>query len=108
MQTPLVWDDLVYSCSDRGVLKVYGAKTGRLEYTQRLESRPIGFTSSPVAAGGRIYFVSEEGEVQVLRAGPRYELLATNRLGELTLSSPAISENALYFRTRHHVVAVGE
>jgi outer membrane protein assembly factor BamB len=108
MQTPLVWDDLVYSCSDRGVLKVYGAKTGRLEYTQRLESRPIGFTSSPVAAGGRIYFASEEGEVHVLKAGPRYELLATNKLGDLTLSSPAISENALYFRTRHHVIAVGE
>jgi outer membrane protein assembly factor BamB len=108
MQTPLVWEDLVYSCSDGGALKVYAAKTGQLEYTQRLDSRRIGFTSSPVAAGGRIYFASEEGEVHVLKAGPKFELLAVNKLGDLTLSSPAISENVLYFRTRRHVVAVGE
>jgi len=108
MQTPLVYDDLLYSCSDRGVLKVYDAKTGALRYTQRLGSGQTGFTSSPVAAGGKIYFASEEGEVYVLKTGPRYELLAANRLGEIAMASAAVSENVLYYRTRGHVVAVGE
>jgi outer membrane protein assembly factor BamB len=108
LQTPLVAAELVYSCSDRGVLKVYAAKTGELKYTQRLGSGKTGFTSSPVAAGGRIYLAGEEGEVQVLKAGPVYELLATNPLGELILASPAIARDTLYFRTRRHVVAIGE
>lgn len=108
MQTPLVVDDLIYSCSDRGVLRVYAAKTGEPRYTQRLGDGKTGFTASPVGAGGKIYFASEEGEVLVLKAGPAYELLGSNRLGGLTLASPAVSENALYFRTRGHLVAVGE
>jgi outer membrane protein assembly factor BamB len=108
MQTPLVVGDLLYSCSDGGVLKVYAAKTGELQYSQRLGSGRTGFTSSPVAAGGRIYLSSEEGEVLVIQAGPKVDLLATNRLGDLVLSSPAIASDTLFFRTRRHVVAISE
>ncbi|MBI3856148.1 MAG: hypothetical protein HY293_10715 [Planctomycetes bacterium] len=108
MQTPIVVGDLIYSCSDRGVLKVYDARTGQPQYTQRLGSGQTGFTSSPVAAGGKIYLASEEGEVFVVQAGPRYEALALNRFGEIVMSSAAVSENVLYYRTRGHVVAVGE
>jgi len=108
MQTPLIVEDYVYSCSDRGVLKVYEAASGQLQYTQRLGSGGTGFTSSPVAAGGRVYFAGEEGEVYVVKAGPRYELLGVNRLAEIVLASPAIAGNALYYRTRGHVLSIGE
>lgn len=81
MQTPLIFDDLLYSCSDRGVLKVYDARAGKLHYTQRLGSGTAGFSSSPVAAGGRIYFASEEGEVYVIKAGTQFDLLSTNYFG---------------------------
>lgn len=107
MQTPLVLEGLVYSCSDRGVLKVYEAATGKLQYQQRLGSGKVGFTASPVAAGGRIYFSSEEGEVFVLKAGPRFELLATNRCGEILMATAAASGNDLYFRTQRRLIAVG-
>ena len=43
----------------------------------------------------------------VLKAGPTFELLARNPLGEVTLATPAISEGALIFRTRGHVLAIG-
>jgi hypothetical protein len=43
----------------------------------------------------------------VVKAGPKYELLATNPLGEVTMASPAISEGTLYFRTRTHLIAIG-
>ena len=108
MQTPLVYEDLLYSCSDRGVLKVYDARTGRLQYTQRLGTGTTGFSSSPVAFSGRIYFASEEGEVYVVRSGPSFEQLATNRLGEITMATPAFSEGVLFYRTRSHVVAVAD
>jgi outer membrane protein assembly factor BamB len=108
MQTPLVYGDLLYSCSDRGVLKVYDARSGNLHYTERLGAGTTGFSASPVAADGRIYFASEEGEVYVLKAGETYELLSTNRFGEITMATPAISEGVLFYRTRGHVVAVAE
>jgi outer membrane protein assembly factor BamB len=107
MQTPLVYGDLLYACRDNGVLSVYRARTGERLYQERLGGGSTGFTASPVAADGKVYFTSEEGDVYVLRAGEKFELLATNALGEITMASPAVSEGILYFRTRSHLVAVG-
>jgi len=109
MQTPIVVDDLIYSCSDYGVLKVYAAATGKLQYSQRIGTGQVGgFSASPIAAGGKIYFSSELGQVFVVKPGPRYEQLAANDLGETLMASGAISENVLYFHTRRHVVAIRE
>ncbi len=107
MQTPLVLGDLIYSCSDRGILKVYDARTGKKQYEQRLGAGTTGFSSSPVAAGGKLYFASEEGEVYVIKAGPVFELLSTNTMGEITMATPAADSGVLYYRTRSHVVAIG-
>jgi outer membrane protein assembly factor BamB len=107
MQTPLVYGDYLYNCRDNGVLSVYNANTGERKYQQRLSRGGGGFTASPVAADGKVFFTSEEGDVYVVKAGPTYELLATNALDEVTMASPAISEGKLFFRTRTHLVAVG-
>jgi outer membrane protein assembly factor BamB len=106
MQTPLILGDLLYSCSDRGVLKVYEARTGALRYTQRLGEGTTGFTSSPIASDGKVYFASEEGEVFVIKAGPVFELVSKNLLGEIAMATPAVSEGVLYYRTRGHLVAI--
>lgn len=109
MQTPLVWGDLLYSCRDTGVLTCYEARTGRRIYQERLGSGGrMGFTASPVAADGKIYFTRERGEVDVVKAGPQFKLLATNPLGENCLATPAVSGGVLLFRTQGHLVAVSE
>ena len=74
----------------------------------RLGEGGSGFTASPVAADGKIYFTSEQGEVYVVRAGAQFELLGMNPLGEVCMATPAISEGVLYFRTQHHLLAVGK
>jgi outer membrane protein assembly factor BamB len=107
MQTPLVYRDLLYNCRDNGVLSVYDARTGRRLYQQRLGDGRTGFTASPVAADGKVYFTSEEGDVFVVKAGPTFELLAENSMGEVCMATPAVSEGVLYFRTRGHLVAIG-
>jgi outer membrane protein assembly factor BamB len=107
MQTPLVYDSYLYNCRDNGVLSVYDARSGNRMYQQRLGGGGGGFTASPVAADGKVYFTSEEGDVYVVKAGPEYELLATNPLGEVTMATPALSEGTLYFRTRTHLLAIG-
>jgi outer membrane protein assembly factor BamB len=108
MQTPLVYGDYLYNCRDNGVLSVYDARTGDRQYQVRLGGGGGGFTASPVAADGKVYFTSEEGDVYVVKAGPKHELLATNALDDVTMASPAISEGTIYFRTRTHLVAVGQ
>ena len=106
MQTPIVYGELLYVGRDNGVLTAFDARTGEQRYQTRLGDGATGFTSSPVAADGKLYFTSEEGDVIVVRAGPEYVELARNELGEIHMATPAISEGVLYFRTRGHLVAI--
>jgi len=55
----------------------------------------------------KVFFTSEEGEVYVVKAGAKFELLSKNLMGETVLASPAFSDDVLYFRTRTHIVAIG-
>ncbi len=106
MQTPLVLEGLIYSCSDRGVLKAFDARTGELKYSQRLGAGTTGFSASPIAVDGKLLFTSEEGEVFVVKAGPQFELLSKNLMGEISMASPAFSEDTIFYRTQGHVIAI--
>lgn len=107
MQTPLVYGDYLFTCRDSGIVACYDATTGKKLYKKRLDSG-VGFTASPVAGDGKIYFTSEEGDVHVLEIGPKFERLATNPMGEITMATPAISEGVLYFHTRANLVAIAD
>jgi hypothetical protein len=74
-------------------------------YSQRLDGN--GFTASAVAAGDLLYFTSEDGKVQVVKAGPEFQLVGTNDMGEQCLATPAVSNGVIYLRTRGHLVAIG-
>ena len=66
------------------------------------------FSASPVAADGKIYLTSEDGDVFVVKAGPAYELLATNPMGEVVMATPAISDGVIIIRGVKHVMAIGQ
>ncbi len=106
MQTPLLHDGLAYFCYDNGVLSVYRIQTGERIYQQRLGRGASGFTSSPVAADGRLYITNEDGRTYVLALGPEYRVLAENELGEMVMATPAIAEGVLYIRGRNHLFAI--
>jgi outer membrane protein assembly factor BamB len=107
MQTPLVYGEEIYSCRDNGALTCRDALSGVEHYSQRLGDGDSGFSASPVAADGKLYFTSEAGDVWVLRAGTEYELLSQNPMGEECMASPAISDGVLFWRTRGALVAIG-
>jgi outer membrane protein assembly factor BamB len=106
MCTPLVYRGIVYIVKYNGVLSAYDARTGEVKFQQRLAGGTSAFTSSPIAADGKVYLASEEGRVYVLKAGPTFEVLAENEMTESVLSTPAISEGALLYRTQNHVLSV--
>jgi outer membrane protein assembly factor BamB len=100
MPTPIVYGDYLYVCADNGMLTCYEARTGERVYKQRLGGRG-GYTASPVAADGRLYFFSEDGDVHVVKAGPTYELLARNAMNDACMATPAIADGLLLVRTQH-------
>jgi outer membrane protein assembly factor BamB len=106
MPTPIVYRDYLYTCANGGILTCYEAKTGKQVYKERLGGSG-GYTASPVAADGRIYFTSEQDGVRVVAAGPKFELLAINGLGESCMATPAISDGMIFIRTQHHLLALG-
>src|SRR6185295_11840861 len=75
MPTPIVYGDLLYTVSNQGVVSAYNADTGDRLYQERLGGTGGAFTASPVASDGKLYFSSEDGDVFVVKAGPKYELL---------------------------------
>ncbi len=108
MITPLVYGDYLYISKDSGVLNCFEAKTGNRIYQERLGDGKSGFSASPVAADGKLYYSSEDGDIYVVKAGTKFELLAKNEMGEVCMATPAISEGTLFFRTQGHVVAISE
>lgn len=110
MPTPIVYGDYLYCCANAGIVTCFDAKTGKQVYKKRLSAKggQLAFTASPVAADGHIFYTAEDGRVLVVKAGPEFEVVATNHLNESVLATPAISEGAMFFRTQNSLIAVGE
>jgi outer membrane protein assembly factor BamB len=107
MATPIVYRDLVYVLGWNGVLLAFDARTGHRAFQERIGGGTSAFTASPVAADGKIYCMNEDGEVFVVKAGRSFELVATNKLDEIGMATPAISEGVIYFRTDKSLMAIG-
>ncbi len=105
--TPVSDGTYFYVVNDRGIVFAMDAKTGAPVYgPERIQ--PATYSASPVLADGRIYITSEDGLTTVLRAGPRFEVLAENDLGDYCLSSPAVSDGQIFIRTSAFLYAIGE
>jgi outer membrane protein assembly factor BamB len=104
--TPLVYDGIVYVCTDNGILTAYDTKTGERIYRSRVSERAGGFSASPVAANGHIYLAGEDGEVFVVKAGRQFQLVSTNSMGEIAMATPAIAGDMLIVRTQGHLLGI--
>jgi outer membrane protein assembly factor BamB len=102
--SPLYADGRLYVVTDAGVAHCFDAATGKPVWQGRLEDT---FIASPVLAGGLLYAAGESGRTHVLRAGPKFEVVATNDLGEETLASPVVCGGRLFLRTDRHLWCIG-
>ena len=106
MPTPIIYQNRVYVLSNQGLLDAYDLKTGQDVYRQRLPHRGSGFSASPVAADGRMYLSSEDGEMFVISAGPEFRVIATNAMGEPLMATPALAGGHMYVRGEKHLFAI--
>ncbi|HEV8182678.1 MAG TPA: PQQ-binding-like beta-propeller repeat protein, partial [Candidatus Angelobacter sp.] len=108
MPTPLIYGDYLYILGNAGIFDCYVFKTGEEVYRERVPHQGSGFSGSPVAADGKIYLPSEDGDIFVVKAGPKFELLGKNEMGEPLMATPAISAGKLIVRTEHRLWAIGK
>lgn len=104
--TPVIYGDQLYVLQNNGTLAAYKVGSGERIYQERLGGAAGSFSASLVAADGKIYASSEDGDVFVVRAGASYELLAKNVVGEVLMATPAISDGLIIFRGQKHVIAI--
>ena len=105
--TPVIYKDQLYVLGINGVLTAYNVRTGERIYQQRVGNGG-SFSASPIAGDGKIYLASEDGDVFVVKAGPSYELLATNPVGEVVMATPAISNGMLLVRGAKNLIAIAQ
>jgi outer membrane protein assembly factor BamB len=94
--SPVLVGDELFMANDKGIASCLDARTGKLHWRERLGG---GFYASPVSADGRIYFFDDAGTTTVIKPGTQFEVLATNKLDQKTMASPAVAGRAIYLRT---------
>jgi outer membrane protein assembly factor BamB len=104
--TPVIYGDQLYILAVNGVLAAYDVRTGQRVYQERVAGGG-SFSASPVAGDGKLYLTSEDGEIHVVKAGPKYELLGTNVMGQVIMATPAISNGVIFVRGLKDVFAIG-
>jgi outer membrane protein assembly factor BamB len=98
--SPVVLGDRVY-CLRGSILAAGDTQTGAVVGQLRLRG---SFSASPVAAGGLLYCVSEDGVVQVVRPGEKEPAVAASGdLKETILGTPAVADGAVYFRSNKYL-----
>jgi outer membrane protein assembly factor BamB len=106
--TPVVDDGLLYIGDNGGILGCYAAETGEELYREKIGGDISSYSASPVMADGRLYFTDEYGNIHIIKAGPEYEHLATNKMDEICMATPAISGKTLFIRARRHLYAISK
>jgi outer membrane protein assembly factor BamB len=104
--TPVTDGKYFYVVNDRGIMWCLDAKTGQEIYGQQ-RTKPGTYSSSPVLADDKIYITNEDGLTTVVKAGPKFEILAENALNDYCLSSPAISSGQIFIRTAAQLFCIG-
>lgn len=93
----VAYRDHIYSVSDDGIMLCIEAASGKIIYRERLGGK---FSASPLLINDLLYFTDEEGTTTIVRAGlNEFQQVAENELGERTLATPAVAEDAILIRT---------
>jgi outer membrane protein assembly factor BamB len=108
ISSPLLYQGCLYFTEQGGgVIRCLDAATGAEHYRTRLPDA-AGFSASPIASDGHVYFVDQRSRTHVVEAGPELKVAASNELnGEMCWASPAVWGNRLLLRTMEHLFCVG-
>lgn len=101
---PVVYEGLLFLVTDNGIASCFNAKTGELQWRERLAGK--NYKASPLAADGRIYFLSHEGRCTVIAADAKFQVLAENQIEDEFAASPAVSDGEIYLRGKRALYTI--
>src|SRR5262249_30981926 len=105
--SPLLYDGTLYLVREGGIVTSIDAKSGDLGRQARISGAPGDYYSSPIAAENKIYTLSAEGKLSVLKPGLHWDVLAVSDLGEECYATPAISKSCIYVRSSKSLMCFG-
>ncbi len=105
--TPLLYGGYLFTLNINGIVSAYSPETGARAFRGRVGTGG-SFSASPIAADGRLYVASEDGEVYVITAGPGLTQVAKNDMKEVIMATPAISDGIIVIRTLGHLYGIGQ
>jgi outer membrane protein assembly factor BamB len=103
--SPLVHGGLVYLCGEYGALRCLEAKTGKVLYNRSLYRDR--YRASPLYADGKLYLTAHDGIITVVKAGPKFEQLAVNRMDDVITASPVVANGRIYLHGYKALYAIG-
>lgn len=106
--SPLLYKDILYLMKEGGILTALDPNNGTVLKQGRLMDALGTYYASPVAGDDKIFAVSHEGKVSVVRAGADWQVLSVNDLASECSATPAISAGRLYIRTRDTLFCFGK
>jgi outer membrane protein assembly factor BamB len=107
LATPILYEKVLYVVRDGGIVSSFDPETGKVLKEARLKDALGEYWAQPVAGDGKVYFVSKEGKVSVIRAGAEWEKLSTGDLDEQVIATPAIADGRVYIRTEGMLYCFG-
>ena len=106
--TQIVYGNYLYTVYDQGFMTCHNALNGEEVYGKRRFSPKGSFTASPWAYNGKVFCLNEDGLTYVIKAGPEFEILATNDLDELCIATPSVVDGKLLIRTLTKVYCIAK
>jgi outer membrane protein assembly factor BamB len=108
LPSPVLYRGVLYMINDGGILSTIDPATGTLLKQGRLRGAIDHYYASPVAADGKVYFITQSGTVVALKAGAEQDVLAVSQLDDEVYATPAIADGRLYLRTRSALYCFGQ
>ena len=107
--SPVLHGNKFYMVTDNGMISCLNAETGEPYYRQQRLPNPYQFKASPVAAKGKLYLASEQGDIIVLKMGQKYEVLGINSMpGHFFIASPIVVDNEIFLRSQDTLYCISE
>lgn len=104
MLSPVIKDGLIYTVTTRNIMMCIDAATGQEIWSRHVNSH---YNSSPLFINGNIWFFSVKGEVLVLKAGKKYEVINQNTMDSGIWATPAVLRNSMILRTQNYLYRIG-
>jgi len=103
VHSPMIEGDYILAVDTAGDARCFDAETGKIFWKENLGKEH----ASPILAGGLVYFLNDNGTVNIIKPGPEFVRVAQNETGQACYASPAVSDGKLYIRGKTHLFCIG-